>query len=296
MLCPFTGGGFGCKGFQWPHTMLAAMAARGDRPAGAAQPDAAADVHLGGAPPADRADDGARRPQGRQADRHPPRDPAADRRRPPSSSSRAARPPARCSTPARTSTIPHRLVRVNVAPPTPMRAPGDCPGTFALESAMDELAYALGMDPVELRLTQPRGHGRRRGEALVEQAPQGVLRARRREVRLEEAQSQAGLDEGRRSAGRLGDGDRALSRQPPAGLGEDAALAGRPGARAGRHAGPRHRLLHDLHPGVGRRARAAGRAGHLRARRQRFSRSARSRAARTPPRASARRSSRPAAR
>ncbi len=33
-----------------------------------------------------------------------------------------------------------------------MRAPGDCPGSFALESAMDELAYALGMDPVELRL------------------------------------------------------------------------------------------------------------------------------------------------
>ena len=48
--------------------------------------------------------------------------------------------------------VPHRLVRVNVAPPTPMRAPGECPGTFALESAMDELAYALGIDPLELRL------------------------------------------------------------------------------------------------------------------------------------------------
>jgi xanthine dehydrogenase YagR molybdenum-binding subunit len=47
---------------------------------------------------------------------------------------------------------PHRLVRVNVAPPTPMRAPGDSPGSFALESAMDELAYALGIDPLELRL------------------------------------------------------------------------------------------------------------------------------------------------
>jgi xanthine dehydrogenase YagR molybdenum-binding subunit len=46
---------------------------------------------------------------------------------------------------------PHRLVRVNVASPTPMRAPGECPGTFALESAMDELSYALGIDPLELR-------------------------------------------------------------------------------------------------------------------------------------------------
>ena len=32
-----------------------------------------------------------------------------------------------------------------------MRAPGESPGSFALESAMDELAYKLGMDPLELR-------------------------------------------------------------------------------------------------------------------------------------------------
>jgi len=32
-----------------------------------------------------------------------------------------------------------------------MRAPGETPGTFALESALDELSYELGMDPVELR-------------------------------------------------------------------------------------------------------------------------------------------------
>src|SRR4029079_15895433 len=44
------------------------------------------------------------------------------------------------------------LVRVNVGTPTFMRAPGESTGTFALESAMDELAYALKMDPVALRL------------------------------------------------------------------------------------------------------------------------------------------------
>ena len=33
-----------------------------------------------------------------------------------------------------------------------MRAPGEAPGTFAIECAMDELAHALGMDPIELRL------------------------------------------------------------------------------------------------------------------------------------------------
>ncbi|MEV4473985.1 xanthine dehydrogenase family protein molybdopterin-binding subunit [Nonomuraea sp. NPDC049504] len=46
----------------------------------------------------------------------------------------------------------HRLVRLDVGTPSWMRAPGECPGMYALESAMDELAYAAGIDPVELRL------------------------------------------------------------------------------------------------------------------------------------------------
>jgi xanthine dehydrogenase YagR molybdenum-binding subunit len=46
----------------------------------------------------------------------------------------------------------HRLVRLNVPAPSWMRAPGEAPGMYALESAMDELADALGMDPVELRV------------------------------------------------------------------------------------------------------------------------------------------------
>ncbi len=44
------------------------------------------------------------------------------------------------------------LVRRNVGTPTPMRGPGAVPGLFALESAMDELAIKLQMDPLELRL------------------------------------------------------------------------------------------------------------------------------------------------
>src|SRR6266852_2336781 len=46
----------------------------------------------------------------------------------------------------------HRLARLDVPVPTIMRAPGECPGMFALESAMDELAIAYGLDPIELRL------------------------------------------------------------------------------------------------------------------------------------------------
>lgn len=44
------------------------------------------------------------------------------------------------------------LARRNVGAPTPMRGPGAVPGLFALESAMDELAIKLNIDPVELRL------------------------------------------------------------------------------------------------------------------------------------------------
>ncbi len=44
------------------------------------------------------------------------------------------------------------MVRRNVGAPAPMRGPGAVPGLFALESAMDELAIKLKMDPLELRL------------------------------------------------------------------------------------------------------------------------------------------------
>lgn len=46
----------------------------------------------------------------------------------------------------------HRLVRVNTVNPGWMRAPGQNPSAYALEVAMDELADALTLDPLELRL------------------------------------------------------------------------------------------------------------------------------------------------
>ncbi|HVZ32134.1 MAG TPA: xanthine dehydrogenase family protein molybdopterin-binding subunit, partial [Polyangiaceae bacterium] len=46
----------------------------------------------------------------------------------------------------------HRLVRVDLPTPTFTRAPGEATGTFALESAMDELAHELHMDPLALRI------------------------------------------------------------------------------------------------------------------------------------------------
>jgi xanthine dehydrogenase YagR molybdenum-binding subunit len=48
--------------------------------------------------------------------------------------------------------ISQKMVPLHIPPTTFMRAPGEAPGSFALESAIDELAIALHMDPIELRL------------------------------------------------------------------------------------------------------------------------------------------------
>jgi xanthine dehydrogenase YagR molybdenum-binding subunit len=49
-------------------------------------------------------------------------------------------------------TTTHRVVELDVPTPTFTRAPGEATGNFALEVALDELAYELGLDPLELRL------------------------------------------------------------------------------------------------------------------------------------------------
>lgn len=53
---------------------------------------------------------------------------------------------------AKSFEIFQRHIDLAVVPNTFMRAPGEAVGTFALESAVDELAHALALDPIELRL------------------------------------------------------------------------------------------------------------------------------------------------
>lgn len=50
------------------------------------------------------------------------------------------------------SLISYRVAPMNIISPTYTRGPGKSTGSFALESAMDELAHKLGIDPIELRL------------------------------------------------------------------------------------------------------------------------------------------------
>ncbi|WP_224996182.1 xanthine dehydrogenase family protein molybdopterin-binding subunit [Cesiribacter sp. SM1] len=48
--------------------------------------------------------------------------------------------------------LSHKLVGLDVYTPLDMRAPGGTTGIFALECAIDELSYKVGMDPMEFRL------------------------------------------------------------------------------------------------------------------------------------------------
>ncbi|MFJ4539654.1 xanthine dehydrogenase family protein molybdopterin-binding subunit [Streptomyces tibetensis] len=60
--------------------------------------------------------------------------------------------PARVMYAAPHSRTVHRVAALDVPSPSWMRAPGEAPGMYALESAVDELAAELGMDPIELRV------------------------------------------------------------------------------------------------------------------------------------------------
>jgi xanthine dehydrogenase YagR molybdenum-binding subunit len=60
--------------------------------------------------------------------------------------------PARMMYAAPNRATTHRLAALDVPVPSWMRAPGECPGMFGPEVAMDELAFELGIDPIELRV------------------------------------------------------------------------------------------------------------------------------------------------
>jgi xanthine dehydrogenase YagR molybdenum-binding subunit len=146
----FLGGGFGSKGPTWSHVLLCAMAARGvGRPVKVVlkRPQMFGPV---GSRSATRQDiacaanhDGTLTAQRNHTVTH-------------TSSfdefTESASLPTRMLYSVPNNATQQRLVRSDIGTPSYMRAPGEAPGTYALEVAMDELAYALKMDPLELRL------------------------------------------------------------------------------------------------------------------------------------------------
>ena len=148
--CPYTGGGFGSKGSPWSHVFLAAMAAKAvgrpvklalDRnqmfgPVGS-RPATVQKIRLGAAA------DG--RLLGVEHNVILTASVMEDFLEPCAAQTRMLYA-------SESNATTHRLVDMNLGVGTYMRAPGEASGSAALESAMDELAIKLKMDPVELRL------------------------------------------------------------------------------------------------------------------------------------------------
>lgn len=152
VICPYVGGGFGCKGSTWPPATLTAMAARmvgrpvklvltreqmftsnGYRPRTIQRIKLAADQS--GRLLALRHEGFSQMSQPALGEFVEPVGLASEMLY-------------ACPNVA----VSHRIVPLHQGLPTYMRAPGEASGVFALESAMDELAARLAMDPLELRL------------------------------------------------------------------------------------------------------------------------------------------------
>lgn len=150
MVSQFIGGSFGSKGWQWNNPILCALTAKtADRTVKivwtrqqmlllAGQRAATEQVFAIGA-----AQDGTIRATQHEARTHS------------SAVSGYTEPCGRNTStlyPSPHLQIGHELIRLNLPTPCPMRAPGEAPGTWAQETAVDEMAEKLGMDPLAFRL------------------------------------------------------------------------------------------------------------------------------------------------
>ena len=150
VICHYVGGGFGCKGSVWSHVLLTAMCAKeAKRPVSIAltrqqmynNTGYRAHTYQSFAVGADK--DGKI-----AAIKHDTTNNTSTYENFVETATVATKMLYACDSVQTTE----RLVKLNLGTPTFMRAPGEASGTFALESALDELARELKMDPIDLRL------------------------------------------------------------------------------------------------------------------------------------------------
>ncbi|MDT5078934.1 MAG: xanthine dehydrogenase YagR molybdenum-binding subunit [Mycobacterium sp.] len=156
VISPFVGGAFGSAGQTWPHQLLASFAARQMRqPVKLVLTRKQVYSGIGYRPTSrQRLAIGADRSGAISVIVHEGRTETA--RYATYEDGLTASPKFMYTSPNMRST--YRVVPLDVNLPTFMRGPGATTGTFALESAMDDLAHRLGMDPIELRLRNEPDH------------------------------------------------------------------------------------------------------------------------------------------
>jgi xanthine dehydrogenase YagR molybdenum-binding subunit len=149
-ISPHTGGGFGCKGYVWPHEILAAAAAKVvGRPVRLQLTRAQQYAQVG--PQAECRQTvtlGATSSGALAAIRHE----AINTTSISDTQFEAVTVASRSYYASPNIELDHRVERIHSVRTSPMRAPVEGPGSWALESAMDELALELGIDPLDLRL------------------------------------------------------------------------------------------------------------------------------------------------
>ncbi len=149
VLCPFVGGGFGCKGGQWGHILLAAMAAKEvSRPVKFVLTRNMMSTNVGRRPETIQKVALASDKTGKlKAIRHENNTYKTTF----SNYFEESGKQTKILYAADEREVTYKVANFNIGAPTFMRAPGETPGTFALESAMDELAVELKIDPIKLR-------------------------------------------------------------------------------------------------------------------------------------------------
>ncbi|MFC4053441.1 xanthine dehydrogenase family protein molybdopterin-binding subunit [Actinomadura syzygii] len=150
VIAPHVGGGFGSKGSPRPNVVLAAMGARvTGRPVKFAVPRQQMFATTGYRTPTVQRFRLGADPDGRlNAILHDVFEQTSTVRE----FAEQTATPTRTMYQAPNRRTSHRLVALDVPTPSWMRAPGETPGMYALESVMDELAVVTGVDPVELRV------------------------------------------------------------------------------------------------------------------------------------------------
>jgi xanthine dehydrogenase YagR molybdenum-binding subunit len=150
VISPYVGGGFGSKGLPHPHLALAVMAAGvTGRPVKLALTRQQMFAFAGyGTPTIQHVRLGADREGRLTAISHDVVEQTAMTHE----FAEQTALPTRVMYAAPNRSTRHRLARLDVPLPSFMRAPGERPGMFALESAMDEMASACGLDPIEFRI------------------------------------------------------------------------------------------------------------------------------------------------